>query len=244
MLKKIIEASVRNQFLVRLFVVAAIAAGVYAFKNIPVDALPDVSDVQVIVFTRLARSTAADRRRPSHLPYHHHDAVGRECQGRARLLILRVSFVYVIFKDGTDIYWARSRVLEYLSFATGPDAVGSDAELGPDATPVGWVYEYALVDHSGDTTSRKLRTIQDWYLRYQLKTVPGVAECRFRGRFCQAIPGERRSRISCSPTTCLLSTVVQGCRAVNNDVGGEVVEYAEAEYMIEGIGYIENVERH
>jgi Cu(I)/Ag(I) efflux system membrane protein CusA/SilA len=240
MLQKIIEASVRNQFLVLLFTAAAIAAGVYAFRNIPVDALPDVSDVQVIIFTEW----------PGQPPEIVEDQVTYSITTTmlavARAKVVRgysffgLSFVYVIFQDGTDIYWARSRVLEYLSFVQKQLPPGVTPVLGPDATPVGWVFEYAVVDYSGKHDLAGLRSIQDWYLRYQLQTVPGVAHVASAGGFV------KQYQVNVDPNRLLaynlpLSKVVQAVRRSNNDVGGRVVEYAETEYMVEGIGYIKSV---
>ncbi len=240
MLNRVIEWSVRNQFLVVIFVVAIVGAGTYAFLNIPVDALPDVSDVQVIVYTRW----------PGQPPQIVEDQVTYPITTRmlaiANVKVVRAysffgySFVYVIFKDGTDIYWARSRVLEYLSALQGRMPPGVTPELGPDATPVGWVYEYALVDRTGNNDLAKLRTIQDWYLRYQLETVPGVAEVADLGGFV------KQYQVNVDPNRLLaydipLSKVIRAVQRSNNDVGGRVVEYGEAEHMVEGIGYIETL---
>jgi Cu(I)/Ag(I) efflux system membrane protein CusA/SilA len=240
MLEKIIEGSVRNQFLVILFTVAAIGAGIYAFSNIPVDALPDVSDVQVIIFTEW----------PGQPPQIMEDQVTYPITTTmlavANAKVVRgysffgLSFVYVIFEDGTDIYWARSRVLEYLSFVQNQLPPGVTPVLGPDATPVGWVFEYALVDRSGQHDLAKLRSLQDWYVRYQLQTVPGVANVATAGGFV------KQYQVNVDPNKLLaynlpISTVIRQIRRSNNDVGGRVVEYAETEYMVEGIGYIEKI---
>jgi Cu(I)/Ag(I) efflux system membrane protein CusA/SilA len=241
MLARIIEGSVRNQLLVVLFTVAVIAAGVYAFRNIPVDALPDVSDVQVIVFTEW----------PGQPPQIVEDQVTYPITTTmlavANAKVVRgysffgLSFVYVIFRDGTDIYWARSRVLEYLSFVQAQLPAGVTPVLGPDATPVGWVFEYALVDHSGKHDLAQLRSLQDWYVRYQLQTVPGVANVASVGGFV------KQYQVDVDPNKLLayrlpLQKVIAAIRRSNNDVGGRVVEYAETEYMVEGVGYIEHVE--
>ena len=240
MIKRVIEWSVRNQFLVGVMVVALGAAGIYAFRNIPVDALPDVSDVQVIIYTEW----------PGQPPQIVEDQVTYPITttmlGVANVKVVRgysffgYSFVYVIFKDGTDIYWARSRVLEYLSALQGRMPPGVTPELGPDATPVGWVYEYALVDHSGKQNLAQLRTLQDWYLRYQLQTIPGVAEVASLGG------SVKQYQVVLDPNKLLaygvpLGKVIRAIRRSNNDVGGRVVEYGEAEYMVEGIGYIRNL---
>jgi len=239
-LEKIIDASVRNQFLVALVTVAAIGAGIYALRNIPVDALPDVSDVQVIIFTEW----------PGQPPQIVEDQVTYPLTTTmlavANAKVVRgysffgLSFVYVIFDDGTDIYWARSRVLEYLSFVQNQLPEGVTPVLGPDATPVGWVFEYALVDRSGTHDLAALRSVQDWYVRYQLQTVPGVANVATAGGFV------KQYQVTIDPNRLLaydlpLGKVVHAIRRSNNDVGGRVVEYAEAEYMVEGVGYIQNV---
>jgi len=240
-LQRIIEASVRNQLLILLFTAAAIGAGVYAFRNIPVDALPDVSDVQVIIFTEW----------PGQPPQIVEDQVTYPITTTmlavANAKVVRgysyfgLSFVYIIFQDGTDIYWARSRVLEYLSFVQNQLPPGVTPVLGPDATPVGWVFEYALVDHSGTHDLSQLRSLQDWFVRYQLQTVPGVANVATAGGFV------KQYQVTVDPNKLLayhlpLSKVINAIRRSNNDVGGRVVEYAETEYMVEGIGYIQHVD--
>jgi Cu(I)/Ag(I) efflux system membrane protein CusA/SilA len=241
MLPKVIEASVRNKALVFLFTAAAIGAGIYAVRNIPVDALPDVSDVQVIIFTEW----------PGQPPRIVEDQVTYPITTTmlavANTEVVRgysffgLSFVYVIFKDGTDIYWARSRVLEYLSFIQAQLPPGVIPSLGPDATPVGWVFEYAVVDRTGRHDLAELRSLQDWYLRYQLQTVPGVANVASVGGYV------KQYQVNVDPNRLLaydlpLAKVIAAIRRSNSDVGGRVVEYAETEYMVEGVGYIEKVE--
>ncbi|MCF6178383.1 MAG: CusA/CzcA family heavy metal efflux RND transporter, partial [Geopsychrobacter sp.] len=241
MLRRIIEASVRNQFLVILAVIVIIGVGIYAIKKIPLDALPDVSDVQVILFTEW----------PGQPPQIVEDQITYPLTTTmlsvANAKVVRgysffgLSFVYIIFEDGTDIYWARSRVLEYLSFVQNQLPPGVTPVLGPDATPVGWIFEYALVDHSGKHDLSELRSLQDWYVRYQLQTVPGVANVASVGGFV------KQYQINIDPNRLLaykipLSKVIHAIRRSNNDVGGRVVEYAETEYMVEGIGYIESLE--
>ncbi len=240
MLSKIIRGSINNQLFVILMVVAVIGGGIYALRHIPVDALPDVSDVQVIVFTDW----------PGQPPQIVEDQVTYPITtmmlGVSNVKVVRgysffgLSFVYVIFKDGTDIYWARSRVLEYLNSVQKQLPQGVTPTLGPDATPVGWVYEYALVDRTGRHDLAQLRTLQDWYLRYQLQTVPGVAEVASVGGYV------KQYQVDVDPNKLLahdipLGKVIRAIRRSNNDVGGRVVEYAEAEYMVEGIGYIRKV---
>ncbi len=241
MLRRLIEASVRNQFLISLAIVAIIAGGVYAVRNIPLDALPDVSDVQVIIFTEW----------PGQPPQIVEDQITYPLTTTmlavANAKVVRgysffgLSFVYVIFEDGTDIYWARSRVLEYLSFVQNQLPTGVTPALGPDATPVGWVFEYALVDRSGRHDLAELRSLQDWYVRYQLQTVPGVANVATVGGFV------KQYQVNVDPNRLLaynlsINKVIKAIRRSNNTVGGRVVEYAETEYMVEGIGYIEKRE--
>jgi Cu(I)/Ag(I) efflux system membrane protein CusA/SilA len=240
MLEKIIGWSVRNQFLVILFTVAAIGAGVYAFSNIPVDALPDVSDVQVIIFTEWPGQPPKIMEEQVTYPITTTMLAVANAKVVRAYSFFGLSFVYVIFEDGTDIYWARSRVLEYLSFVQKQLPPGVTPVLGPDATPVGWVLEYALVDRSGRHDLAELRSLQDWYVRYQLQTVPGVANVATAGGFV------KQYQVNVDPNKLLayhlpLSTVIRQIRRSNNDVGGRVVEYAETEYMVEGIGYIEKI---
>ena len=183
MIEKIIEWSLKNKFIVILATIAVIAGGILALKAIPLDAIPDLSDVQVIIY--------ADY--PGQAPQVVEDQVAYPLT-TAMLSVpyskvvrgysfFGLSFVYIIFEDGTDLYWARSRVLEYLNFVSNRLPAGVNPRLGPDATGVGWVYEYALTDTSGKHDLAELRTIQDWYLRYELTAVPGVAEVASIGGF-------------------------------------------------------------
>ena len=176
MINAIINGSLKNRFMVLLAVVVLATAGFWSFKNIPLDAIPDLSDVQVIVFTEF----------PGQAPQVVEDQVtyplttAMLAVPHAKVVrgysFFGLSFVYVIFDEGTDLYWARSRVLEYLNYASARLPQNVSPSLGPDATGVGWIYEYALVDRSGKHDLAQLRSIQDWYLRYPLQTVPGVAE--------------------------------------------------------------------
>jgi len=237
MLGRIIEASARNPFLVGLFVAAILGAGIYAARNTPLDAIPDLSDVQVIVFTEY----------PGQAPQVVEDQVTYPLT-TAMLAVpyakvvrgysfFGFSFVYVIFEDGTDLYWARSRVLEYLNFVSGRLPPSVTPTLGPDATGVGWVFEYALVDPTGKHDLADLRSVQDWYLRYELQTVPGVAEVASLGGFV------RQYQVEIDPNALqsygiALSQVRHAIRRSNNDVGGRLVEMAETEFMVRGRGYI------
>jgi len=235
MLAKIIDWSGRNRFLVLLATLFILAAGVFAVLRTPIDALPDLSDVQVIVYTEY----------PGQAPQVVEDQVTYPLT-TAMLSVPKskvvrgfsffgASFVYIIFEDGTDIYWARSRVLEYLNFAAGRMPKGVTPQIGPDATGVGWVYQYALI--AKDKTLAELRTIQDWYLRYQLAKAHGVAEVASIGGFVQTY------QVTVDPVKLRaygipLMKVAQVIRDSNRDVGGRVVEMAETEYMVRGKGYL------
>ncbi len=235
MLANVIEWSGRNRFLVLLATLFVVIAGIYAVMKTPLDALPDLSDVQVIVYTEY----------PGQAPQVVEDQVTYPLT-TAMLSVPKskvvrgfsffgASFVYVIFEDGTDIYWARSRVLEYLNSVTGRLPRGVTPTLGPDATGVGWVYQYAVV--AKDHTLAELRTLQDWYLRYQLTKAHGVAEVASVGGFVQTY------QVTVDPVKLRaygisLSRVSQVIRDSNRDVGGRVVEMAETEYMVRGKGYL------
>ena len=235
MLAKIIEWSGRNLFLVLLATLFVVIGGIYAVVKTPLDALPDLSDVQVIVYTEY----------PGQAPQVVEDQVTypltTSMLAVPKSKVVRgfsffgASFVYVIFEDGTDIYWARSRVLEYLSSLTGRLPQGVTPQLGPDATGVGWVYQYVLL--AKDKTLAELRTIQDWYVRYQLTKAQGVAEVASIGGFVQTY------QVTVDPVKLRaygipLSKVSQIIRDSNRDVGGRVVEMAETEYMVRGMGYL------
>jgi Cu(I)/Ag(I) efflux system membrane protein CusA/SilA len=235
MLSKIIEWSGKNPFLILLATLFVVIAGVIAVARAPLDALPDLSDVQVIVYTEV----------PGQAPQVVEDQVTYPLT-TAMLAVPKskvvrgfsffgASFVYVIFEDGTDIYWARSRVLEYLNFASSRLPRGVTPSLGPDATGVGWVYQYALL--AKNKTLAELRAIQDWYVRYQLTKAAGVAEVASLGGFVQTY------QVTVDPLKLRsygipLMKVAQVIRDSNRDVGGRVVEMAEIEYMVRGKGYL------
>ncbi len=237
MITSIINASLRNRFLVIVATVIAVAAGLWSMKNTPLDAIPDLSDVQVIVFTEY----------PGQAPQVVEDQVTYPLT-TAMLAVpsakvvrgysfFGFSFVYIIFEDGTDMYWARSRVLEYLNYVSSRLPNGVTPSLGPDATGVGWVYEYALVDRSGKHDLAQLRSIQDWYLRYPLQTVAGVSEVASVGGYV------KQYQVEVDPNALLaynipLSKVKYAIQRSNSDVGGKLVEMAETEYMVRGLGYI------
>ncbi len=235
MLAKIIDWSGRNRFIVLLGTLFIILAGVFAVLRTPIDALPDLSDVQVIVYTEY----------PGQAPQVVEDQVTypltTSMLSVPKSKVVRgfsffgASFVYIIFEDGTDIYWARSRVLEYLNFASSRMPKGVTPQIGPDATGVGWVYQYALL--AKDKTLAELRSIQDWYVRYQLTKARGVAEVASVGGFVQTY------QVTVDPVKLRsygipLMTVAQVIRDSNRDVGGRAVEMAETEYMVRGKGYL------
>ena len=235
MLSNIIDWSGRNRFLVLLATLFITLWGIFAVLRTPIDALPDLSDVQVIVYTEY----------PGQAPQVVEDQVTYPLT-TAMLSVPKskvvrgfsffgASFVYVIFEDGTDIYWARSRVLEYLNFASGRMPKGITPQIGPDATGVGWVYQYALL--AKDKTLAELRSIQDWYVRYQLSKAHGVAEVASVGGFVQTY------QVTVDPVKLRafgipLMKVAQVIRDSNRDVGGRAVEMAETEYMVRGKGYL------
>jgi len=232
----IIDFCARNRFLVLLVVTAACFGGLYALRTIPLDALPDLSDTQVIVYSRWDRSPDIIEDQVTY-------PIVTALLGAPKVKDVRgfsdfgYSYVYIIFEDGTDIYWARSRVLEYLSKILPRLPEGVQTELGPDATGVGWVFEYALVDESGGNSLADLRSFQDWYLRYWLQSVPGVAEVASVGGFVrqyQVIVDPEALRAFAIPITMVADAV----RKSNNEVGGRLIELTETEYMVRGRGYI------
>ncbi|MCB1887924.1 MAG: efflux RND transporter permease subunit, partial [Rhodocyclaceae bacterium] len=235
MLARLIDWSARNVFLVLLATAAIVGAGVWAVKHTPLDALPDLSDVQVIVFTQYPGQ--APRVVEDQVTYPLTTAMLAVPNAKVvrGFSMFGASYVYVIFEDGTDIYWARSRVLEYLSTAAGRLPVGVSPQIGPDATGVGWVYQYAL---KGEQQSlADLRSLQDWYVRYQLTQAEGVAEVASVGGFV------KEYQVTVDPHRLAsygipLDRVSRVIRESNRDVGGRVIELAEKEYMVRGLGYL------
>jgi len=227
--------------MVLLGVVFVALGGILAVANIPLDAIPDLSDVQVIIFTEY----------PGQAPQVVEDQITYPLT-TAMLAVpyatvvrgysfFGFSFVYIIFEDGTDLYWARSRVLEYLNFVAGRLPKGVTPSLGPDATGVGWVYEYILKDTTGKHDLQQLRSIQDWYLRYELTTVPGVSEVASIGGFV------KQYQVEVDPNTLLaynlpIKKIRMAIQQSNNDVGGRVIEMGETEFMVRGLGYIKSKE--
>jgi copper/silver efflux system protein len=240
MISKLIRFSAHNRMLVILLTIGAIAYAVYAMTNIPLDAIPDLSDTQVIVYTRWDRSPGIIEDQVTY-------PIISALLGAPRVKAIRgysdfgFSYVYVIFKDGTDIYWARSRVLEYLSKIQGSLPAGVKSELGPDATGVGWVFQYALVDKSGKHDLSELRTYQDWYLKLALQSVPGVAEVASIGGF------EKQYQVIIDPNrlpvySISLSEIIDAIKKNNSESGGRLIEWTGKEYMVRGKGYIQSVE--
>jgi Cu(I)/Ag(I) efflux system membrane protein CusA/SilA len=239
MLSKIIEWSARNIFLVLLATLFVVVAGVYAVKKMPLDAIPDLSDVQVIIYTEY--SGQAPQVVEDQVTYPLTTAMLSVPKSKVvrGFSFFGASFVYVIFEDNTDIYWARSRVLEYLNFASSRMPAGVRPSLGPDATGVGWVYEYAVL--GVQRTLAELRTIQDWYLRYQITKAHGVSEVASIGGFekqYQVVVDPRKLQAYGIP----LSRVTQAIRDSNRDVGGRVIEMSEIEYMVRGKGYLRGID--
>jgi len=240
MIDAIIVWSTNNRFVVILLSCLLLLAGLYAVKQTPVDAIPDLSDVQVIIKTSY----------PGQAPQVVEDQVTYPLTTAMLSVPYAVnvrgysffgdSYVYVIFKDGTDLYWARSRVLEYLSQVAGQLPPNAKPALGPDATGVGWIYEYALVDRTGKTDLSQLRSLQDWFLKYELQTVPGIAEVASVGGYVkqyQVVVEPNRLRAFGIP----LSRIKQEIQRANQEVGASVIEMAEAEYMVRATGYITGI---
>ena len=236
-----IGVSARNRGMVLLLVAASAIFGVHAIRNAPLDAIPDLSDVQVVVFTEWPGRSPDLVENQITFPISSAllSAPGvRFVRGQS---FFGLSFVYLIFEDGTDLYWARSRVLEYLSSVQAGLPDGVSPALGPDATGVGWVFEYALVDRSGTLDLAELRSLQDWNLRYALESVPGVAEVASLGGFV------RQYQIQLDPNRLLafgipIGDVVRAVRETNEDVGGRTLELAGHEYVIRGRGYVESLD--
>ncbi len=240
MIDRIIEFSGRNKFAVFILVAAAALAGWWSMMNVPLDAIPDLSDTQVIIYSRWDRSPDIIEDQVTY-------PIVTAMLGAPRVKDVRgfsdfgYSYVYVIFEEGTDIYWARSRTLEYLSSVLPRLPQGVKTEMGPDATGVGWVFQYALVDTSGKHDLAELRSLQDWYLQYYLKAVPGVAEVAPLGGFV------RQYQVNVDPNRLQaynipISKVIEAVRQGNTDAGGRLLEFTGTEYMVRGRGYAKSTE--
>ena len=239
MIERVIRFSAENKYLVIAATLVALVGAFWTMKNIPLDALPDLSDTQVIVYSRWDRSPDIIEDQVTY-------PIIAALLGAPKVKAIRgfsdfgFSYVYIIFEDGTDTYWARSRVLEYLSKISSQLPAGVKTELGPDATSVGWVFQYALVDKSGKHSSDELRSYQDWFLHYAVQSVPGVAEVATVG-------GQvRQYQVTVNPTALAayklpLDKVIEAVRQGNNDVGGRLIELAGREYMVRGRGYVKTI---
>ncbi len=241
MINAIIAACARNRFLVILGTLFALIAGIVAVKKVNLDAIPDLSDVQVIVFTDWPGRAPTLVEDQVTYPIVSVLAAAPKVKYARGQSFFGLSFVNVIFEDGTDMYWARSRVLEYMNQARANLPENVNPVIGPDATGVGWVYEYALVDKSGKTSLADLRSFQDWTLRYYLQNTPGVAEVASVGGYVNGY------QIEIDPNKLLgygipLTKVISAVRMSNNDVGGRVIEFGETEYMVRGQGYIKDLD--
>lgn len=235
MIDRIIEFSGQNRFIVFVLTAVAVLAGFWSMMNLPLDAIPDLSDTQVIVYSRWDRSPDIIEDQVTY-------PIVTSMLGAPRVRDVRgfsdfgYSFVYIIFEEGTDIYWARSRTMEYLQGVLPKLPQGVSAELGPDATGIGWVFQYALIDTTHRYNLAELRSLQDWFLRYQLRAIPGVAEVAPIGGFV------RQYQVAVDPQKLQaynvpIMRVVEAVRAGNNDVGGRLIESSGAEYMVRGRGY-------
>jgi Cu(I)/Ag(I) efflux system membrane protein CusA/SilA len=241
MINRIIEYSATNRGLVIILVLSLVVIGVWSIRNVPLDAIPDLSDPQVIIYTEWPG------RSPDLVEAQITYPIVSAMLAAPRVSVVRggsdygFSYVYVIFDEGTDIYWGRSRVLEYLNKITGKLPEGVAPTLGPDATGVGWAFEYALVDKSGKHNLAQLRSFNDWYLRYWLESVPGVAEVATVGGFV------KQYQVNVDPNKLLaynlpLHKVMEVIRNSNKEVGGRVVEFTGKEYLVRGRGYIQSLE--
>ncbi|HWH71928.1 MAG TPA: efflux RND transporter permease subunit [Candidatus Sulfotelmatobacter sp.] len=241
LIERIIEWSARNKFMVFMLVGALLAGGIYCMRHTPLDAIPDLSDVQVIIFTQW------EGRSPNLVEDQITYPIVTKLISAPQVRVVRgysffgYSFVYVVFKDGTDIYWARSRVLEYMQALTGTLPPGVTPTLGPDATGVGWGFQYALVDKSGTNDLSQLRSFQDWNLRYWIQSVEGVAEVATFGGF------QKQYQVEVDPNKLLaynvpMSRIVSAIRSANNDVGGREMERYGTTYLVRGKGYIQDLE--
>jgi len=235
-----IDWCAKNRFLVFTGTLLLVLAGIWSLRRIPLDALPDISDVQVIIHTRWAGQPPSLIEDQVTYPIVTKLLAAPHVKAVRAQTMFGDSYVFVVFEDGTDLYWARSRVLEYMQQIEGSLPANVHPVIGPDATGAGWVYEYALVDRTHQRSLAELRSIQDWYLRYQIETVPGVAEVATIGGFV------KQYQVNVDPNKLRaygvpLSTVIEKVRASTNEVGGRVLEMGGAEYMIRGLGYLRSL---
>jgi len=240
MISGVIEWCAHNRFLVFTGVLLLTLTGIWSMGHIPLDALPDISDVEVIIHTNWEGEPPNIIEDQVSYPIVTALLAAPNVKAVRAQTMFNDSYVFVIFEDGTDIYWARSRVVEYLQTIAGRLPADVHPAIGPDATGAGWVYEYALVDHTHKYSLADLRTLQDWHLRYQLETVPGVAEVASIGGFL------RQYQVNLDPTKLLaygipLSTVIDRVKSSTNEVGGRVLELSGTRYMIRGLGYLKSL---
>ncbi|MBI5416457.1 efflux RND transporter permease subunit [Candidatus Poribacteria bacterium] len=239
LIESIIEYCAKNKFIVFVLVACAVLGGYFAFKSLPLDAIPDLSDTQVIIYSRWDRSPDIIEDQVTY-------PIISSMLGAPKVKSIRgfsdfgFSYVYVIFEEGTDIYWARSRTMEYLSKIAPRLPQGVNTELGPDATGLGWIFQYALVDETGQHSLAELRSFQDWYLRYYIQSIPGVAEVAPIGGFV------KQYQVTVDPNKLIslgipINEVVEAIRMGNNDVGGRLIEFSGKEYMVRGRGYIKSI---
>jgi copper/silver efflux system protein len=241
MISQIIEWCAHNRFLVFTGVLLLTLTGIWSMGHIPLDALPDISDVQVIIHTNWEGEPPNIIEDQVTYPIVTALLAAPRVKAVRAQTMFNDSYVFVVFEDGTDIYWARSRVVEYLQTIAGRLPANVHPAIGPDATGAGWVYEYVLVDHSHKQSLADLRSIQDWHLRYQLATVPGVAEVASIGGFV------RQYQVQLDPNKLLaygipLSTVIDRVKSSTNEVGGRVLELSGTRYMIRGLGYLKSLD--
>src|SRR5213082_3655116 len=240
MISRIIEWCAHNRFLVFTGVLLLLLAGIWSLGRIPLDALPDISDGQVVIHTEWAGEPPSIIEDQVTYPLVTTFLAAPRVKAVRAQTMFGDSYVFVVFEDGTDLYWARSRVTEYLQQLAGRLPNSIHPVIGPDATGAGWVYEYALVDHSHQHSLADLRSLHDWYLRYQLATVPGVAEVATIGGFV------RQYQVKLDPNKLLaygipLSMVIDRVKSSTNEVGGRVLELSGTRYMIRGLGYLKSL---
>src|SRR6201998_3126425 len=240
MIERTIDWCNANRFLVFIAVAALVFSGIWSLNLIPLDALLDISDVQVIIHTEWMGQPPNIIEDQVTYPIVTTMLAGPHVKAVRAQTMFNDSYVFVVFEDGTDIYWARSRVLEYMQQLEGQLTSGGHPAIGPDATGAGCVYEYVLVDHTHKQSLADLRSIQDWHLRYQLATVPGVAEVASIGGFV------RQYQVNLDPNKLLaygipLSTVIDRVKSSTNEVGGRVLELSGTRYMIRGLGYLKSL---
>src|SRR5258708_7445182 len=240
MIERVIDWCNANRFLVFIGVAGLVLSGIWSLNLIPLDALPDISDVQVIIHTEWMGQPPNVIEDQVTYPIVTTMLAAPHVKAVRAQTMFNDSYVYIVFEDGTDLYWARSRVLEYMQQLEGQLPSGVHPVIGPDATGAGWVYEYLLVDRSHHLSLADLRSLQDWQVRYALETVPGVAEVATLGGFI------KQYQVKLDPNRLLalhipLQTVIDKIRSNNKEVGGRVLEMTGADYLVRGVGYIKTL---